>query len=70
MKITRAGVDIAKSVLHVYAVDRHDELQGAAMATLTTVQAHLLGNLLVYVKKFGPDTGIPRRKLTHWRCPL
>ena len=30
MKIIRAGVDIAKSVFHVYAVDRHDELQWQA----------------------------------------
>ena len=30
MKITRAGVDIAKSVFHVHAVDRHDELQWQA----------------------------------------
>ena len=27
MKITRAGVDIAKSVFHVHAVDRHDQPQ-------------------------------------------
>ena len=27
MKITRAGVDIAKSIFHVYAVDRHDQPQ-------------------------------------------
>ncbi|MGK0224130.1 MAG: hypothetical protein ACI9ON_003379 [Limisphaerales bacterium] len=27
MKITRAGVDIAKSVFHVHAVDRRDESQ-------------------------------------------
>ena len=30
MKITRAGVDIAKSVFHVHAVDRHDETQWQA----------------------------------------
>ena len=30
MKITRAGVDIAKSVFHVYAVDRHDRPQWQA----------------------------------------
>ncbi len=30
MKITRAGVDIAKSVFHVHAVDRHDELRWQA----------------------------------------
>ena len=30
MKITRAGVDIAKSVFHVHAVDRHDEVQWQA----------------------------------------
>ena len=30
MKITRAGVDIAKSVFHVYTVDRHDEPQWQA----------------------------------------
>ena len=30
MKIIRAGVDIAKSVFHVYAVDRHDEPQWQA----------------------------------------
>jgi len=30
MKITRAGVDIAKSVFHVHAVDRHDKLQWQA----------------------------------------
>ena len=27
MKITRVGVDIAKSVFHVYAVDRHEQPQ-------------------------------------------
>jgi len=27
MKITRAGIDIAKTVFHVHAVDRHDEPQ-------------------------------------------
>ena len=30
MKITRAGVDIAKSVFHVHAVDRHDQLRWQA----------------------------------------
>jgi transposase len=30
MKITRAGVDIAKSVFHVHAVDRHDKPQWQA----------------------------------------
>jgi len=30
MKITRAGVDIAKSVFHVHAVDRHDQPQWQA----------------------------------------
>ena len=30
MKITRAGVDIAKSVFHVHAVDRHDTPQWQA----------------------------------------
>ncbi len=31
MKITRAGVDIAKSVFHVHAVDRHDRPQWQAV---------------------------------------
>lgn len=30
MHITRAGVDIAKSVFHVHAVDRHDQCQWQA----------------------------------------
>jgi hypothetical protein len=30
MKITRAGIDIAKSVFHVHAVDRHDRPQWEA----------------------------------------
>jgi len=27
MNITRAGVDIAKSVFHVHGMDRHDQVQ-------------------------------------------
>ncbi len=30
MKITRAGIDIAKSVFHIHAVDRHDRPQWQA----------------------------------------
>jgi hypothetical protein len=30
MEIRRAGIDIAKSVFHVYAVDRHDRPQWQA----------------------------------------
>jgi len=30
MKITRAGIDIAKSVFHVHGVDRHDRPQWQA----------------------------------------
>lgn len=45
-------------------------MQENAVATLTTVQAHFLGNLLVYVEKFELDTGVPRRKLTYWWSPL
>ena len=30
MKITRAGVDIAKATFHVHAVDRHDKVKWQA----------------------------------------